>query len=208
MIPYKTTYPKTGWFVMKIVFVGSIYGKQKREEAYKKIISTLLSTKNTIIHEHVSNTTVDKLRSMSPEKSIQFHKDILKKIKDCDIVFSESSHESSSVGFLLSHAIELGRPTVIFYEKNSAPMTIFKTLLDTGKVFLVNYKLPSEIPSLVEEYLEDAQKNMDTRFNFFVSPNIERYLNWITKHEKIPRSVFLRGLIEFHMKGNKEYREE
>ena len=191
---------------MKIIFVASIHGKEKYVQAYEAILNSLKRSGNLVIHEHVSNRTLDDLRDMSKDQSFKFHKDIVKQMKSCDIVFSECSYQSLSVGYLLSFAIiELGIPAVIFHKKNASPLTIFPTLIETGKVFLVEYDSASDIPGLVGDYLEYAKQNMDTRFNFFVSPNIERYLNWITKHKKIPRSVFLRGLIETSMKINREY---
>ena len=53
--------------------------------------------------------------------------------------------------------------------------------------------------------LDYASESQDTRFNFFISPNHQNYLNWIAKNRKIPRSVFLRRLINAHMENNKEY---
>jgi hypothetical protein len=53
--------------------------------------------------------------------------------------------------------------------------------------------------------LSFAQNNVDTRFNFFISPSIGNYLDWISKNKNIPRSVYLRTLIEKDMVINKEY---
>jgi hypothetical protein len=48
-------------------------------------------------------------------------------------------------------------------------------------------------------------ENIDTRFNFFISPKIGNFLDWIAKKKKLPRAVYLRKLIEDDMDKNKEY---
>jgi len=54
--------------------------------------------------------------------------------------------------------------------------------------------------------MELANKNIDVRFNFFVSPKIISYLDWVSKNRMVPRSVFLRELIEKEMKKDKDFR--
>jgi len=54
---------------------------------------------------------------------------------------------------------------------------------------------------------EKAREKVDVRFNFYISPEIGRYLDWISQRKKLPRSVFLRGLVERHMHVDKEYRD-
>ena len=53
--------------------------------------------------------------------------------------------------------------------------------------------------------LDYASDQMDTRFNFFISPKHGNYLDWISKNKKVPRAVYLRRLIEKDMDENKEY---
>jgi len=55
--------------------------------------------------------------------------------------------------------------------------------------------------------LEEAKRRMDVRFNFFVSPKILAYLDWVAQKRMVPRSVFLRNLIEKEMKKDKGFRE-
>ena len=56
--------------------------------------------------------------------------------------------------------------------------------------------------------IDYASEQVDTRFNFFVSPLIVNYLDWVSKKKRIPRAVYLRRLIEQEMKANPEYNEE
>jgi hypothetical protein len=44
------------------------------------------------------------------------------------------------------------------------------------------------------------------RFNFFVSPKILTYLDWVGQKRMIPKSVFLRNLIEREMKKDRDFK--
>jgi hypothetical protein len=57
---------------------------------------------------------------------------------------------------------------------------------------------------VLEKAIEYAINQQEVRF---ISPNIGRYLDWISKVKKIPRSVYLRALIERDMKENTEFED-
>jgi hypothetical protein len=64
--------------------------------------------------------------------------------------------------------------------------------------------LEREVPLMID-FVSEVQ---DTRFNFFVSPSIATYLDWVSKEKRVPRSVYLRRLIDQDMSGNDEYNQE
>ena len=63
------------------------------------------------------------------------------------------------------------------------------------------------IEETIREALNKIKDYSDVRFNFFVSPKILNYLDWIAQKRMIPRSVFLRNLIEREIKKDKEFKE-
>jgi len=66
-------------------------------------------------------------------------------------------------------------------------------------------KKNGDLEEILKMACGEAKEQMDTRFNFFISPLHQTYLDWIAKHRKIPRSVYLRDLIERDMAQNKEF---
>lgn len=63
----------------------------------------------------------------------------------------------------------------------------------------------NNLDGILAKAVEDAMKHADVRFNFFVSPKILAYLDWVAQKRMIPRSVYLRNLIEKEMKKNKDF---
>lgn len=76
--------------------------------------------------------------------------------------------------------------------------------IESEKLVLLEYS-ESDINAVLEYGLESAAEKMDVRFNFFVSPEISRYLEVISKDLRIPKAVYLRQLIEDAMAEDKEF---
>lgn len=189
------------------MFVGSIRAKSENVAAYTTIVNSLKKLNCKVIAEHVLKNSQNDLNKMSRSENTIFHQKILRNLNSCDIVVSECSHESLSVGYLLSYAIERAeKPTIVFYRSNASEPNLFPTLSSSEKLFLVKYANLDELKKLISQYLEYAKEQLDTRFNFFVSPTIERYLSWVAKHRKLPRSVYLRKLIEVALAKDREYK--
>ena len=64
----------------------------------------------------------------------------------------------------------------------------------------------SNVEKNILESMKKAKGLIDMRFNFFVSPKILNYLDWVGQKRMIPKSVFLRNLIEREMKKEKEFK--
>ncbi len=191
---------------MKIMMVGSIRKKDFQvREVVERIITLTKKLGHRPIHEHFTKISQTDLDSMDDNHDIRFHNKIISNIKTCDIVVSECSEQSLSVGYLLSYAANLGRPIIIFYSKGSEEPNLFPSLTKSSKFFLVEYETLDQLETLVPEYIGYAKEQIDIRFNFFISPLIVNYLDWIAKKKKIPRSVYLRSLIQKDMKNNKDY---
>ena len=102
-------------------------------------------------------------------------------------------------------AVSLGKPVVIFYGGKEEPH-LFKTLEATNeKLIVVRYHDLSELDREVPLMIDFINETQDTRFNFFVSSSITSYLDWVLRHRRIPRSVYIRRLIDDDMAQNIEY---
>ena len=190
------------------MLISTIRGKNSNIAAIKRIVSILHEKDFIVYSDHLLNTSQEKLDNMQGQDNVDFHNEILSRIKKSDIVIAECSHESFSVGYLLSHAIELSKPTIIFYSAQSSEPNLVPTLIQSNKILLVKYEDLNQLSDLIDEYVEYAKEKVDFRFNFFISPAIGRYLDWISRVKKIPRSVYLRALIEREIRDSKEYSDE
>lgn len=188
---------------MKIYFTASIHGKEKFDTNYKKIVEVLAKFGHKVIADHILQVSLKNLPHQRDEDRISYYKKMIRWITTCDLVVAELSHSSASVGHEVSVALEKGKPVVALYFRGQGPHLL--TGADSEKLLIVDYKLEN-LESVLKDAIKDASDQVDVRFNFFISPKIGVYLDWIAKNKKIPRAVYLRRLIEEDMKKNKNFK--
>jgi hypothetical protein len=103
----------------------------------------------------------------------------------------------------MDKALEEGKPVVLLHLESLQPY--FAEGIQNERLQILSYT-EETIKEVLEYALEIAKEKMDIRFNFFIPPKIGVYLDWVAKNRKLPRAVFIRKLIEEHMKRDKEYK--
>ena len=191
---------------MKIYFTASLTGKKQFGDNYTAIVEILSKKASKLYCDHIVGDNAEKVAiNQTKEEAKRFYTGLLRKIKSCDIVVAEISHSSISVGHEISYALEAGKPVIALYTEGRAPFLLQGTQDDRFQ--LIEYRVDSSFVGIIDKALEEALRTSDVRFNFFVSPRILSYLDWVAKTKKLPRAVFLRNLIEREMKKDKAFRE-
>jgi len=188
---------------MKIFYTASLRGVKSYRDELQNIFDLIekLGHKNldTVLF-NIENE--GKFYSGIHSDKINHFKRIIKSIKDSDIVILEISTHSLSMGYILHKALEMNKPVIALYQPGNPPF--FAQGIENDKLQVIEYS-DADIESTLRDAIEYAQGKADVRFNFFISPSIGNYLDWISKVKKIPRSVYLRGLIEKDLSSNDEY---
>lgn len=189
---------------MKILFLASVYGREFYKAHCEKIVELTRAAGHTVDAD--LDMTHEDMAKWELKEDVDFHRQLLDKIKKTDIVFAELSHSSTSTGYLVAMAVQLGKPVVIFFSGKDEPH-LFKTLEETNdKLTVIRYTSIDQLDAEVPIALEFVSSAQDVRFNFFVSPEISSYLDWVSKHKKIPRSVYLRNLIDADMGTQEDFK--
>ena len=124
-------------------------------------------------------------------------------IRKCDVVVVEVSGHSMTLGYVVGKALELNKPVVALYKKGQE--SYFVSGIANFRLQMVEYG-KDDVFEVLDKAIKKAKGLIDVRFNFFVSPKILTYLDWVAMNKKVPRSVFLRELIEKQMRKDKEFR--
>jgi hypothetical protein len=189
---------------MKIYFTSSARASQELKQNYKTIFELISSFGHSHVDDYTKSDDAQKVYFGTHEENLKLYKHAMECIKNADAIVLEVSTHSLSMGYLLQQSLTMGKPVIALYVVGNKPA--FVAGIDNEKLQLVEYTAES----LKEELsiaLQNAQENTDVRFNFFISPSIGRYLDWVSKVKKIPRSVYLRALIEKEIGSNQEYTE-
>jgi len=189
---------------MKVYFGTSPRIKEGSPELVNKVYDLVVKWGHKHTSPWVRNVVGNDFYKMTDDELDEHHRKTTAAIKSAEVCIFEVSSHSLSVGYLVNFALENGKVVILLTQNKSLP-TIFRTI-QSDKLITVVYDATSVEKSL-REALEKAREVSDVRFNFFVSPKILSYLDWVAKHRMIPRSVFLRDLIEREMRKDKGFRE-
>lgn len=168
---------------------------EKNPKLYETIYSNLKKN-NKVVDTFVMKWISKGFSEMSE------YSEAVERVKKSDVVIVEVSGHSMSLGYLVGKALEMNKPVVALYEEGNK--LLFLKWMKNDKLVFCPYN-NKNINTVLNVALKKTEKLIDVRFNFFVSSSILNYLDWVANKKMLPRSVFLRNLIEKEMKKDKEY---
>lgn len=187
---------------MKVYFTAAISNTSSEVKAnYKIIIKQLEKMGHTVIY---SDTLIGErsVVDQSGEIALANQKKLSKWKKQSDVVLIEASTPSFGVGQEISEALTDNKQVVVLYTGQVKPHILVNQ--NQEAIYFAQYTKET-LGKVLADYIDYARTNSDTRFNFFISPQIGYYLDWVSSKKKLPRAVYLRRLIEEEMKNNKEF---
>jgi len=190
---------------MKIYYIASPRGLKNNAEIYEKTYQVIKNLGHELVSDLVIKTNADTFYSASHKQRVEHYKKTMEAIKKCDLTIVEVSVHSMSMGYIVDKALEQGKPVIVLHLPGYEPY--FFSGIQNDRLQIWEYTL-DEIKKVITQAIEYSKDQMDVRFNFFVSPRIVNYLDWIAKQRKMPRAVYLRRLIEKDMDKNKDFEKE
>ncbi len=188
---------------MKVYFTAAIFQKPQFGQAYDSIVRILHELGHDVIHEHITAQSLSVIKVQDDDERAKHYKKTLKRITESDLVVVEASFPSTlNIGHEISLALEKGKPVIGLYKKGYD--SLFLSASTAEKLYLVEYT-DEDLKEMLTAAIDYAKDQSDTRFNFFISPRHVQFLDWVARTKKIPRSVYLRRLIEADRGKHKEY---
>jgi len=186
---------------MKAYFTASIVGKKYHLRNYQHIIKLLNDRGITVVADHILKTTEEQIHFETREERIKIQKKFENWVLEADFVVVEASFPSISVGYEIALAIHRGKPVLVLYSEGDPPSLIINN--EEEKLIVEKYSL-STLPDLLDDFINYFRGESDTRFTFFITSKIASYLEKQAKRNKVPKSVYLRDLINEDMKTPKK----
>lgn len=188
---------------MKVHFIGDLGGNKAD---YEKIIQIIKNCGSELVTNHSVSRSLKDLEGETPEDAELYAKKMAQWLKKADIVVVETTVPLLGAGYEIAVALQLGKPVIVVYRPDGKNTPHVLKGLESEKLQVISYS-DKTLEEALTLALEFADEQMDTRFNFFVSPSIVNFLDWVSKKKRLPRAVYLRKLIEEDMRSNKEYSE-
>ena len=190
---------------MKVYFLASPRVVGKRQKFFGRVFKYLSADYkmvNDLVARLAKMDNTEEFYQVELKERVNRFKKWMSLLRQCDVVVVEVSGHSMTLGYVVGKALELNKPVVALYQKGEE--SYFVSGIKNSKLQMVEYG-EDNIEKALAEAMENARSLIDVRFNFFVSPEILTYLDWVASSKKVPRSVFLRELIEKQMKKDKEF---
>ncbi len=188
---------------MRIYFTAAISAKSDFGENYKRIVECLKELGHEVASEQILEKEMLDVNRQTSEDREKYYQWMVREIKKADLLVAEVSFPSTvHVGHELTLALDQEKPVLALYTKDKQPMLFWGIISE--KFYVEEYNLEN-LKKVLERSIKFLAEKIDTRFNFFISPKIGNYLDWIAKKKKLPRAVYLRKLIEDDMDKNKDY---
>lgn len=183
---------------MKVFFIAYLRSTDNYFNYYKKIFQLI----SEFGYQHVDDFVV----KTDPKKFLKhagLYENFVRNIKTSDILVTEISIHSLSLGFLMHEALGHGKPVIALYHESHDPY--YTENMEDDKLQLIEYN-SSNLRSRLERALDLAKKQVDIRFNFFIPPEIIVYLDWLSTEYRISKSTHIRNLIMKDIERNKAYK--
>ena len=181
---------------MNVYFTASVVGKKQYLAQYQKIIDILRAKQYDVVSDHIINATEQKIRIENREDRLKFQKQLEHWISSCDFMIAETSFPSISVGYEISLALQRNKPVLILHSIGDPPSLIGEHIDE--KLICEKYTTATLADS-IDDFINYIKGTADSRFTFFITPEIGTFLEKVSKKEKLPKSVYLRKLIQREM---------
>ena len=189
---------------MKIYFSAPISRvSEEMRDNYRLMIDVLKSMGHSVLSDHLGVIkTKNDIENQSPKESFEVQRLMAKRKNQADLVVIEASTPSFGIGQEIEYSINNNKQVIILYLPDCKPHILKSE--GSELIFMYEYT-PKTIKEVVVKAINEAGQQVDVRFNFYISPEIGRYLDWVSQHKKLPRAVFLRSLLEKSMKVEKDF---
>lgn len=180
-------------------FTASIVGKKPLLPHYHSILSILEKRGVHTIADHILNMEESDIHLQTKEKRLHFHQQLEEWINSCDFMIAETSFPSISVGYEISMALDRNKPILLLYNEGEPP-SLF-AYHESQKIICEKYT-SSTLESIIADFLNYVRGEEDARFTFYLTSTQAKHLEKQGKKKQIPKSVYLRHLINEDIKKN------
>jgi hypothetical protein len=187
---------------MKVFFTTTPRFKEEHKVYCDAIYDTITRLGHKHTSDYIKKVSARDFYTFNNEKVPIYYDEILDALRSADVVVFETSIHSIGVGLLLREALDLGKGVVALHMKGNFPFLLGG--LKEDRLVIEEYTTDT-IKDTLEASFDYLNNQMDTRFNFFITPKHQFYLDWISKNKRVPRAVYLRNLIEKAMEADEEY---
>lgn len=193
---------------MKIYIGGSTFNFAERKKDFFKIRDYLVNEGHVIVHDWLNkyrDPDKDPSKAILPKSE---YDNVLKAISKSDVVIFENTHSGFSNGYLISHALQEKKATMVLWKEGSSwdKRPGFISGLESTLLELQSYN-KKNLFEVVNGFLNKyGNANLRHRFNLVINDTERQYLEWLNYESFKSRTSIIRDLIQKDMDKNEKYK--
>lgn len=184
---------------MKILFDFSRQGISEYLQAFEEIRKCILENGHSLTNDLLLETK--KVGKILPQ---EVFRKLKRAISEADAVIIEGSTVSMSLGYIVTEAINLGKPVLFVSDSHlTNHKNRFLLSIESKLLHVEAYKNVHELCPIIERFIEECP-NIKTRFNLVLSNKLDSYIIKCSKDLNISKTEYITNLIEADMQGKKK----
>lgn len=191
---------------MKVYFSASSSGsRQVDRESYLQILKAIKSLGHEVTNPYYAATIKETGELNDKTKLTDDVFDALrKKITDSDCVIAEITVPSTSLGIQIEYALNSKIPVLCLYKNGSNGDLPLMVRDYKDPLFFKKDYTDITIDEVVKKFLSEVPK-IRIKFNMFISYELDKYLSYLSKANKVPKAETVRQLLQSKLKSDKNY---
>ena len=187
---------------MIIYFNASLLGKDTINSDYKTIIKHIESLDHEVIYDHVLKRSHNTVNLQSPAQHRRDYKKITNDIRRSDAMIIEATYPSIGLGHTMAIALQNHKNVLVLYQNPSTPHGLLIGHPDRLlSVHVYEKGNVNDLKKQLSAFLVRTEKRLlKIRFNLMIDTEQERYLENVSKTQKITKSEYIRRLLNKDIK--------
>lgn len=184
---------------MKIGFLTSKRAERQFPQEYRMIVEYLQEKGHEVTHH--MDVPLEKILPLSYAERQELFMKFYQNLAECDLVFADTSIQSTQVGFGLAYLRLKGLPVVILSQGEVANQFFPRGEVYSNLESMMAYQYnKSNIKEKLTDALDFMSQHVDKRFTIIFPPHLLNKIEAVARKKKLPKSVFIRQLIEEDLK--------
>ena len=156
---------------------------------------------NYVVFEKVRSPHLESLSEVSTHYIKEWFREWSSYVDECNVAVVEGSHPSSiHTGFEIGMILARNKPVILLYRVDKNPTFIHE--LYSSKLIKSEYNTDN-LYEVLDWCFAELEHSINRRFTFFVSPDIDRFLEQVSKKSEMSRAEYIRLLIEKEMHSHR-----
>lgn len=179
---------------MRIGFLAPVNGVEEYGVIYRSIVAFLVKKGHDVIHPLSFNDSM--LSTWTQDECHHFFQEYFTQVNKCDLVIAECSYPCISIGYEIANATQQGKEVIILKTKATAQTKKSHDFLYRKKNISIYEYNAFNLKNVIQEALTCNSNQKYVKYNILFPPEMVAKLNDIARKKNLPKSVYIRQLLE------------